>query len=461
MKNKLKIIPARWIIAGVFLSAIIIGALLLMLPLATVDHAGLAPLAACFTATSATCVTGLSVIDIGSELTMFGQIVVLLLIQLGGLGIMTIGTFLLVLVGQRLSLQNEFVLMSTYGTNEANSLGSLLRLTIGFTFLIEAVGTILLWWCYLTPPAEVAVPIGYRIESPFYYAIFHSVSAFCNAGFSLHPNSLVDFQHDPFYLGIVSLLIITGGLGFLVVYNLATIRFWDKNLKTRGRLTLHGRVVLITTILLLAVGTGMILMQEWHNTLSEIPNFTDKLICSFFHSVTPRTAGFNCLPMTEINGTTRFTTSILMFIGGSPGSTAGGIKTTTLFVLTMTIIAFCKGRKRTVIFNRALPEKVVREALVIFLLSLTGIFLAYGLLLYSEHPGTPGEASNLFFETVSAFATVGLTIDCTTTLSHIGQCIIMVCMFIGRLGPMTIALLIGSQVVIERIRYPEENIVVG
>jgi trk system potassium uptake protein TrkH len=246
-----------------------------------------------------------------------------------------------------------------------------------------------------------------------------------------------------------------------VLYNIARIRFWDKNLKTRGRLTLHSRVVLITTAALLLTGTVLILLQEWNNTLSGIPSVIDKLNCAFFHSMTPRTAGFNCVTMTEIHGSTRFTTLALMFIGGSPGSTAGGIKTTTLFVLGMTIIAFCKGRKHTVIFNRALPEKVVREALVIFLLSLTGVLLAYGLLLYAEHPGTPGEASNLFFETVSAFATVGLSIDCTTRLSHMGQWIIMICMFIGRLGPMTIALLIGSRIVIERIRYPEEDIVVG
>ncbi|MDD2598068.1 MAG: TrkH family potassium uptake protein [Kiritimatiellae bacterium] len=461
MKKEIRITPARWIITGVFLAAIIIGALLLMLPCATVAEGGLAPLTAFFTATSATCVTGLSLIDIGCELTLFGQIVVLLLIQLGGLGIMTIGTFLLVMVGQRLSLQNESVLMSTYGTSAADRLSSLLRLTVGFTLFIEAIGTILLWRCYLTPPPEVAAQMGPHAGNPLYYALFHSVSAFCNAGFSLHSNSLIDFQHNPLYLTTIALLIIAGGLGFLVLYNIATIRFWDKNLKTRRRLTLHSRVVLITTAVLLIVGTALILTQEWNNTLSAIPRLTDKLSCAFFHSVTPRTAGFNCLPMTEILGSTRFTTLILMFIGGSPGSTAGGIKTSTLFVMLMTISAICKGRNRTVIFQRAIPERVVREALAIFLLSIIGILLAYGLLLYSEHPRTPGEASNLYFETISAFATVGLSINCTTTLSNTGQFIIMVCMFVGRLGPMTLALLIGSRNVVERIRYPEETIVVG
>ncbi len=461
MKRESKIIPPQWIIAGVFFTAIVLGALLLMLPFSTTANGGLPVLKAFFTATSATCVTGLSVIDIGTELTMFGQIIVLLLIQLGGLGIMTIGTFLLVVVGQRLSLQNEFVLMNTYGTGDADCLRSLLRLAVGFTLLIESIGAIILWHCYLTPPPDIAAQMAYHIGQPLYYAIFHSISAFCNAGFSLHANSLIDFQHDPLYLATISLLVIAGGVGFLVMYNIAKIRFWDKNLKTRGKLTLHSRVVLMTTALLLIIGTLLILVQEWDNTLKEIPGLADKINCAFFHSMTPRTAGFNCLPMTELHGSTRFATSILMFIGGSPGSTAGGIKTSTLFVLVMTIIAFCKGRKRTVIFERAIPERIIREALVILLLSISGVLLAYGLLLHCEHPSTSGAASNLFFETVSAFATVGLSINCTTSLSQTGQFIIMLCMFIGRLGPMTIALLIGSRVVVERIRYPEEDVVVG
>ncbi len=461
MKIELKKIPPRWMVAGAFLTAIIAGALLLMLPFATVAQGGLTPLAALFTATSATCVTGLSVIDIGTELTLFGQVVVLLLIQLGGLGIMTIGTFFLVIVGQRLSLQNEYVLMNTYGANEPTCLRSLLQLTIGFTLLIELIGTILLWWCYLSPPPAIAAQMGVSIQKPLYYAVFHSVSAFCNAGFSLHSNSLMDFQHEPVYLATVSGLIITGGLGFLVLYNIVKLRFWDRNLKTRGHLTLHSRVVLITTALLLITGTALILMQERNNTLSEIPGMIDKTLCALFHSVTPRTAGFNCLSMTEIHSSTRFITLILMFIGGSPGSAAGGIKTSTLCVMIMTVTAICKGRKRTVIFHRTINEQIVRESLVIFLLSIIGILLAYGLLLYSEHPATQAEASRLYFEAVSAFATVGLSINCTPTLSHAGQWIIIVCMFIGRLGPMSAALLIGSRSIVERISYPEENIIVG
>jgi trk system potassium uptake protein TrkH len=432
-----------------------------MLPFATVAESSLSPLSAFFTATSAICVTGLTVIDIGTELTLFGQIVVLLLIQLGGLGIMTIGTFLLVILGKRLSLQNENVIMSTYGTGASDNLRSLLRLTIGFTLLFESIGAILLWQCYLSPPPEYTNLMGEGVGRPLYYAVFHSVSAFCNAGFSLHKGSLVNFQNSPLYMLTISALVIAGGLGFLVVYNLMQIRFWRRNLKTRGRLTLHSRVVLGSTLILLAVGTVLILLQEWSNTLAEIPQLHNKICTAFFHAVTPRTAGFNALPMTELHGSTRFTTSLLMFVGGSPGSTAGGIKTSTLFVLIVTIFSICKGRTQTILFNRCIPARTVRESIIIFLLSLFGVLTAYGLLLYSENPGTPGEASNLFFEAISAFATVGLSMNTTATLSHMGEFIIMVCMYIGRLGPMTAALLIGSSHVVERIRYPEEEVVVG
>lgn len=461
MKKELKLIPPQWIIAGLFFFTIVVGALLLMLPFATVAEGSLPPLSAFFTSTSALCVTGLTVINIGTELTLFGQLVVLLLIQLGGLGIMTIGTFLLVIVGQRLSLQDENVLMSTYGTGEADNLRSLLRLSIGFTLLFESIGAILLWQCYLSPPPEYAKLMGEGAGRPLYYAVFHSVSAFCNAGFSLHRNSLVSFHNTPLYMLTISTLVITGGLGFLVIYNLTKIRFWQRNLKTRGRLTLHSRVVLGSTVILLVVGTLLILLQEWNNTLADIPQIHNKICTAFFQAMTPRTAGFNALPMTELHGSTRFTTSLLMFVGGSPGSTAGGIKTSTLFVLIVTIFSICKGRTQTIFFHRCIPAHIVREAIIIFLLSLFGVLIAYGLLLYSEQPGTPGEASNLFFEAVSAFATVGLSMHTTATLSPMGEFIIMVCMYIGRLGPLTVALLIGSRNVIERIRYPEEEVVVG
>jgi len=441
-----------------FLFAILLGTFLLTLPAANTNGQLMSPITALFTATSATCVTGLSVIDIGTELTLFGQLVVLTLIQLGGLGITTFGTFLLVLVGRRLSVQNEFVLMNAYGVEEVKGVRSLLLWTMAFTLLFEGIGTFLLWLRYIQPPPGIALP-----HSPWialYYAAFHSVSAFCNAGFSLHRDSLVPFQNDPFYLGVIDLLIVSGGLGFLVLYNIITIKFWRSNLKTRGRITLHTKIVLLSTLLLVLAGTAFFMAQEWSNTLKDLP-LTGKICCSFFQAITPRTAGFNAVPMDQIKEITRFATSLLMVVGGSPGSSAGGIKTTTLVVLVMTIIAMCKNRRETVLFSRTIPYAVVREAIVIFLLAISLILTAYGLLLWTEFPQQPGDASKLFFETVSAAATVGLSINHTGTLSTAGRCIIIVCMFVGRLGPLAVALLIGNRDESQRIRYPTEEIVVG
>jgi trk system potassium uptake protein TrkH len=448
----------QWLMALGFLFAILIGALLLTLPVSSASGNMLTPVAALFTATSAVCVTGLSVIDIGTDLTLFGQLVVLTLIQLGGLGITTFGTFLLVLVGRRLSVQSEFVLMNSYGIDEVNGLRSLLRWTMGLTFLIEGIGAALLWTRYLLHAPELHLPPG--LWTPLYYAIFHSVSAFCNAGFSLHRDSLIHFQKDPFFLGTVDLLIVLGGLGFLVLYNFITTKFWRRNLKTRGRITLHSKIALVATLLLIAFGTLSFATQEWSGALKDLP-LAHKITCALFQSITPRTAGFNLVDMSQVTDVTRFTTSLLMVVGGSPGSSAGGVKTTTLVVLIMTIFAMCKNRRETVIFSRTVPYLVVREALVIFLLALFLIFTTFGVLLWTEAPLKPDDASKLLFETVSAAATVGLSINHTPLLSTAGRWVIIVTMFVGRLGPLAVALLIGAREEGQRIRYPEEEIVVG
>jgi len=335
---------------------------------------------------------------------------------------------------------------------------SLLLWTMAFTLLFEGVGTFLLWLRYLQPPP--GMDLSHAPGTALYYAAFHAVSAFCNAGFSLHRDNLIPFQSDPFYLGVIDLLIVSGGLGFLVLYNIITIKFWRSNLKTRGRITLHTKIVLLATLLLVLVGTVFFMAQEWSNTLKNLP-LTDKICCSFFQAITPRTAGFNVVPMDQVKEITRFSTSLLMIVGGSPGSSAGGIKTTTFFVLVMTIIAMCKNRRETVLFSRTIPNAVVREAIVIFLLAISLILTAFGILLWTEFPQQPGDASKLLFETISAAATVGLSINHTGTLSTAGRCVIIVCMFVGRLGPLAVALLIGNRDESQRIRYPQEEIVVG
>lgn len=449
--------PQAWMALG-FISCILIGTCLLLLPVSSSGTRELGIVDMLFMATSATCVTGLSVIDVAKDLSFFGQLVILVMIQLGGLGITTLGTFLLVLVGRRLSIQNEFVLMDAYGVGEVQGVRSLLRWSFSFTLLFEGVGAALLTWRYLviSEAQGVVMPVSEAV----YYAIFHAISAFCNAGFSLHPDSLIRFQGDPFYLPIIDVLIVLGGLGFLVLYNLATIKWWRRDLRARGRIALHTKIVVMATAALLVFGSAMIGIYEWNNTLSGMP-LLQKINCAIFHGITPRTAGFNALPMSGLSEGSRYLTGMLMLIGGSPGSAAGGMKTTTLVVLGMTIFAMCRGRAETVIFSRTVTQAIVREAIVICLLTLLVIVVAYGILLSTETPIPLGAPEKLLFETISATATVGLSIDYTTNLTSWGRCVIVVCMYLGRLGPIVIAMLIGKDFIKQRIRYPEEEIVVG
>lgn len=443
------------LIAWSFLALIAVGSFLLWLPVSSANGQFLSPVTAIFTATSATCVTGLSVIDIGTQLTFFGQLVVLGLIQLGGLSVMTLSTFLLVLMGRRLSMQSEFALMDAYGVEEVKGVRSLLKWAVVLALLIEGIGAVFLYFRY-----QASFP-GMAAGKAWYYAAFHSISAFCNAGFSLHSDSLVGFQTDLWYLNVVNVLIVVGGLGFLPMYNLVTIKFWKRDLRKRGRIALHTKIVLIATTLLIVVGTGLFLAQEWGHALKDLP-LQHKVNCALFHSITPRTAGFNVVSMPSLTEGSRFVTGILMFIGGSPGSAAGGIKTTTIVVLICTIVAMCKRRTETSLFSRTISNTIVREALVIYLIVQTLILLAFGILLHTEAIGgaTP-EASKLLFETVSAFGTVGLSIDHTTHLSEAGRWVIIFSMYLGRLGTVAIALFIGREGDAIRIRYAEEEVVVG
>lgn len=455
-----KVVFLNWLspnslIALSFLALIGLGSFLLSLPLSSATQIPIDPVSAIFTATSATCVTGLSVIDIGTQLSFFGQLVVLALIQVGGLSVMTLSTFLLVLIGRRLGMQSEFALMDAYGVEEVKGLHSLLKWAVIMTFVIEGIGAVLLYWRYhLTDPSMSTTTAAY-------YGIFHSVAAFCNAGFSLHRDNLIGFQKDVYFLNIINVLVVVGGLGFLPLYNLVTIRFWKQDLRKRGRIALHTKIVLSATLVLIVAGAGILLAQEWNHSLKDLP-LAHKINCAIFHSITPRTAGFNAINMSSLSEGARYVTSILMFIGGSPGSAAGGIKTTTIVVLIFTVVAMCKRRTETSLFSRTVSNLIVREALVIFFVVQILILLAFGLLLQTEvAPGKTPEASKLLFETISAFSTVGLSIDHTPELSLWGRWVIIFSMYVGRLGPVAIALFIGREGDVTRIRYAEEEVVVG
>ena len=443
----------QWTLVKAFLAVILLGALLLRLPVSGAAGRPVTLEEALFTSTSATCVTGLNVVDPGSRFSTFGQIVILALIQIGGLGTMTFATFLLVLLGRRLSVRSESVLTAAFGDNASGGILPLLRGTVAFSAVIEGVGTLLLAWRHWQD--------GYPPLRALYYGGFHAISAFCNAGFSLFPDNLVAMRGDPVYVVTIIGLIVLGGLGFIVLHNLNRYRFWTRNRMARGRISAHSRMVLKTSLVLILVGAILYTLLEWHHALADLSP-AEKVLGACFQSVSARTAGFNLVTMPLQTEGSRLLLATLMFIGGSPGSTAGGIKTTTFTVLLLTIWAIIRNRNATHFGVRAIPETIVREAIAICLLSLFFAVGMFGLLLITEQP-PPGSnaALPLLFETVSALGTTGYSLDLTPQLSWAGRLVIMLTMFVGRLGPLTIVYFVGAPGKEDHIRYPEEEVVVG
>ncbi len=396
-----------------------------------------------FTACSAVCVTGLSIVDIGTGYSTAGQIAILALVQIGGLGLMTLGTFFLIAVGRRLSLGREFSLMNAYGVEQVKGLRGLVAWAVCSTFLIEGVCAAIVYW---------------RVRDPLESA-YIAVMSFCNAGLSRFTDSLAVYATDPIVLLASSFATILGGIGFLVIFNLCTFKFLRRSTGVRGRLSLHTRVVLRVTGWLLLAGFAAFLLLEWHGALASC-SLPEKLYVGFFQAVTPRTCGLSVTPTEALRPVTRFFYEVLMFIGGAPGSTAGGLKVTTFAVLLYTIRAMCRGDSETVLSCRVVPTDIVRESIVI-MTALTGfIVLVFAALLLTDGARLPYEA--LFFESISAVTTTGLSMgDTTASLSPAGKCIIMLAMFIGRLGALTVVLMIGDRETRRYVRYPTEELVVG
>ena len=445
----------RWLIVFGFLGAILLGTVLFMLPVSSPSHTWMHPMDALFTACSAVCITGLTVIDVGRELSLFGQSVLLCLVQLGCAGIMTCATFFLVVVGRRISLASEFSLMNAYGVSGVRGFRSLVVWVVAAMLVIELAGTVLLWLQFtLGQPFVEALVNGHE----WYRAFFFAVMSFCNAGFSIEPGSISVFQDQPLVLVTMGVLVILGGIGFLVVYNVCTIKFWRRNLMKRGRLTLHARVVLQWTFLFSLLMFLLFYLLEWNRSLSDYDAASRPAI-AFFQALTPRTCGFTVVPVEELHPATRFLSGVMMFIGAAPGGAGGGIKITTFAVFLTTLLAICRGHRDTVMFRRAVPEAVVREATVIVIVFAALVTCAMTILLVSEE-GRPFEY--LLFETVSAVSTTGLSCaDTTVSLSTVGRIVVMVCMFCGRLGAIAIVMLIGGQEERVTIRYAKEELVVG
>jgi len=449
--------PAQqWLPALAFASAILIGTLLLLLPAARQPGQTAHLTTAIFLATSAVCVTGLSPVEITQYLSPFGQGILLLLVQLGGLGIMTLGTFLFEMLGRRLSLSNEQLLASSLGSSTTGRLYSLLGRTLVFTIVWELGGTLLLAWRY---HGTWGYPAGQALR----HGLFHSISAFCNAGFSLYPTSLAGFAGDPWYLLIIATLVISGGLGFIVHTNLAGLAPWRRNRLSRGHLSLHSRIVLLGTVVLLLGGTLTIFLLERHGTLAGRP-LPLQWVSAFFECATWRTAGFSTVETGALQGLSKALAMFLMFVGGAPGSTAGGIKVTTLVVLAATVSAITRNHDEVEFAQRTIPARAVRESIVIALLGLLSVAVASLTLHLTEAAAFAprnGLSLPLLFETVSAVGTVGLSHDVVPQLSAAGRLLLCLCMFVGRLGPLTLALNISGAAPSPARRFPEENVIVG
>lgn len=449
----------RWYIAISFMLAILVGMVLLMLPISSPSHTWMNPWDALFTACSATCITGLTVIDVGKDLSTFGQGVMLALVQLGCLGIMTVGTFLLVVIGRRLSHNEEFTLMNAYGAKGLRGIKALVVWVVLSMLIIEGAGT------YLIHQVLVQHPIlEFRNLSEgelWFRAYFYSVMAFCNAGFSLDPGSIAIFASSPWVLVTMGMLVVMGGIGFLVMYNLCTIQFWRRNLLKRGRLSLHTSLVLKMTLFFLAFAFVFFLVAEWDNSLEPFAWY-EKPAIAFFQAITPRTCGFTVVPLTETHPAVRFLYQVMMFIGAAPGSAGGGVKVTTFFVMLCTFAALFHGRREVITSRRTISMEVVRESLVICFMAAALIIAAMTVLLFTEASAGKIPFENLLFEAISAVTTTGLSIGNTTRdLSAAGRIVVMVCMFLGRLGALTVVTLIASKEDTLSIRYPKEEIVVG
>lgn len=432
-----------------FLTLIFLGTILLMFPAATKNGLGAPPLTALFTATSATCVTGLIVVDTGSFFTPFGQIVILLLIQAGGLGIMTFSASLAIAIGRKFGVKERTTLLNIFDIADAQSLRQLVFYIIKLAFIAESIGALLLFTQFHSQYDSL-----YRA---LFSSIFHAVSAFCNAGFSLYADSLTRYQSNLLVNLTISSLIVIGGLGFAVVVNIMNQAKSQHSPRHFFQfLTAHTKIVLLATAIFIGIGTLLIFFLEFDNSMMEMP-VKDKLIAAVFQSISLRTAGFNTINMTQLHQPTIFMMLIWMFIGAAPGSTGGGIKITTFSVLALTIRTLVNGRHDVEVFNRTIPQKLVYKSMGIFFIALSILALMFGFLLITE--SLPFKM--LLFESVSAFGTVGLSLGATPLLSSLGRVIIIVLMYVGRIGPLTLAYAIGERNNQANITYPDARIMVG
>ncbi len=443
---RLKLQPAQVVLLS-FGGWILLGALVLMLPVSANPGRSISFIDSLFMATSATCVTGLASISVVDDLSVFGQMVLLVLLQVGGLGIMTLSSSMAVIMGKNLQMREQVIMQDVLDTSSSEELLGLVVDVIRFTFTIEFIGALILTIGFYQE--------GFEIGQSMYFGFYHAISAFCNAGFALWNNNLEDFRFTPLIHFTIALLIIVGGIGFSVMKDILEMLKKKKPIRS---LSVHTKIVLVTNTLLLVFGTVYFFFGEFLHSFQDFSSW-EKLQVAFFQSTTTRTAGFNTINLTTLQPHCIYLIILLMFIGASPGSTGGGVKTTTFAVLLQSVTTTLKGKREVEFFERTIPAQTVVKSIAIFIICL--IVVSVGVLVLVRVEPDKSFLS-LFFEVVSAFGTVGLSLGVTPFLSIMGKLCLIVMMYLGRVGPLTLVLAVGSRVVLpSKVEYPEGKILIG
>ncbi len=450
--RKKKLTPIRIVVLS-FLALIVVGGILLMLPFASAKHTFTNPITAFFTATSAVCVTGLVVVDTGTFWSGWGKLIIITLIQFGGLGYMTIATFFLLAFNRPVSLGHRFAFKEGLNVSELSGIMRFAQTTLAIVAFFEGFGAL-------------ALTLRFMHDYPFWRAlemgVFHSISAFCNAGFDIIGGfkSFTGYVNDLTVNITVMILIVMGGIGFYVLWQIvdSVIKFGKK--EKRKRPSLHRRIVLRSTAWLIVVGAAIFLILEWNNP-SSIGNLPvrGKVLAAFFQSITPRTAGFNTVAMASLHQATLFVLMILMFIGGSPGGTAGGIKTTTFLIFTVSTLKAIRGQKKVVIMGRTIDDDTVSRAVFVVGFALFVIIVSTIVILTAE--SDKFTFLQVLFEVFSAFGTVGLSTGITPHLSDVSRIVIIATMFVGRVGPLSLILSMVGRKKLPKVEYPEEKVAIG
>ncbi len=433
-----------------FAAVILAGGILLWFPFSAAQGS-LRFVDALFTSTSAVCVTGLVAIDVGQDLTTLGQVITIFLFQIGGLGIITFSTVFFVLMGRGISFKGREIVQSTFLHTPRRDFIEIAKMVLWFTFTIESIGTVLLF---------IRFSMDFPPGTALYHAVYNAISAFNNCGYSLFSDNLMGYQGDIIVNLTIMGLIVHGGLGFIVQYEVFS---WLKGVQKR--LSVHAKIVLITTAVLILSGAFLFYLFERNHIIKDAPVLT-KILASFFQSVTPRTAGFNTVDIGALTNATLLLMLVLMFIGASPGSTGGGVKTTSAALLVMLMWNRLKGNLDLNIFNRTVPREIVSRSISIIFASALSIAIVTSVLLIAGGGKLPPTESRHFFveylfDTVSAFGTVGLSMGVTPKLNDLQKYALILMMFAGRVGPLTLAFSLSRGTGGKSITYAEEGVMVG